>query len=239
MAGEWVKFECSLPDKPETLAITATMGWDDPDLTVGKLMRLFRWFDQHTTDGNAAGVTPLLLDRLLGATGFVQAVANAGWMEVDAAGLRLKNFDRHNGATAKTRAQTAKRVANHRSSDGGNAPTVTDALAREEKKREEKKEAKAESKACRFRDFMAVYPRKENEKTAEAKWKAKRLDAKADEIIADVIRRKAEHRTWLDGFVPYPGKYITEERWNDAIDTGKKLNHREPTEYELRMAGMK
>jgi hypothetical protein len=47
MAGDWIKMECSLPDKPETLAITAAMGWDDPDLTVGKLMRVFRWFDQQ------------------------------------------------------------------------------------------------------------------------------------------------------------------------------------------------
>jgi len=35
MAGDWIKFECSLPEKPETLAITVAMGWDDPDLTVG------------------------------------------------------------------------------------------------------------------------------------------------------------------------------------------------------------
>ena len=34
MAGDWLKMECSTPDKPEVLAITAHMGWDDPDLTV-------------------------------------------------------------------------------------------------------------------------------------------------------------------------------------------------------------
>jgi hypothetical protein len=78
-------------------------------------MRLFRWFDQHTVDGNAAGVTPALLDRLMGVTGFVQAVANAGWLTISDAGLALNNFDKHNGATAKSRVLTAKRVANHRS----------------------------------------------------------------------------------------------------------------------------
>lgn len=144
MAGEWLKFESSLPEKPETLAITIAMGWDDPDLTVGKLMRLFRWFDQHTIDGNAASVTPALLDRLIGVTGFVQAVANTGWLVVSDAGLTLHNFEYHNGATAKTRAMTAKRVANYRASEpsnaASNAPTVTEALAREEKRREEKKE---------------------------------------------------------------------------------------------------
>jgi len=146
MAGEWLKFESSLPEKPETLAITVAMGWDDPDLTVGKLMRLFRWFDQHTVDGNAASVTPALLDRLIGVTGFVQAVANAGWLDVTDIGLSLINFDRHNGTTAKSRAQTAKRVANHRANAGGgdgcNAASVTPTLAREEKRREEKRERK-------------------------------------------------------------------------------------------------
>jgi len=152
MAGEWLKFESNLPDKPETLAITASMGWDDPDLTVGKLMRVFRWFDQQTVDGNARGVTPALLDRVIGVSGFVQAMANARWIVVTEAGLTLQNFDRHNGASAKSRAQTAKRVANHRAEHQPNqqlgernAHTVTPALAREEKRREEKKEAKASS----------------------------------------------------------------------------------------------
>jgi hypothetical protein len=146
MAGEWLKFECSLPEKPETMAITAAMGWDDTDLTVGKLMRLFRWFDQQTLDGNAIGVTPALLDKVIGVTGFVQAVIAVRWLTVTENGLALHNFDRHNGLTAKSRAQTAKRVANFRSKDvpdqtlsGGNAATVTPALAKEEKRREEKK----------------------------------------------------------------------------------------------------
>lgn len=160
MAGEWLKFECSLPEKPEVLAMTVAMGWDDPDLTVGKLMRLFRWFDQHTVDGNASGVTAALLDRLIGVTGFVQAVADTGWLVIDDKGLTLHNFDRHNGATAKSRALTAKRVANHRGGADGNAPsnaaTVTAALAREEKRRkEEEKEKESAPKAPPF-DPLAV-----------------------------------------------------------------------------------
>lgn len=138
MAGPWLKMECATPDKPEVLAITADMGWDDPDLTVGKLFRLWRWFDQHTTDGNAVRVTSALLDRVVGVTGFVQSVANAGWLTINVDGICLSNFDRHNGDTAKNRAMTAKRVADHKANakgnadgnDEGNADTVTDALPR-------------------------------------------------------------------------------------------------------------
>ena len=140
MAGDWLKFECSLPEKPETLAITAAMGWDDPDLTVGKLMRLFRWFDQHTLEGNAQNVTAALLDRIIGVTGFVDAVAKTGWIVITDEGISLHNFEKHNGATAKSRGLTAKRVANCKSNAKGNAATVTEALPREEKRREEKKE---------------------------------------------------------------------------------------------------
>ncbi|MES2323256.1 MAG: hypothetical protein V4633_13410 [Pseudomonadota bacterium] len=142
MANEWLKLEASTPDKPEVFAITTAMGWDDPDLTVGKLFRVWRWFDQHTINGNAPGVTPALLDRIAGVTGFAQCMANERWLVISDAGISLPNFEKHNGATAKSRAQTAKRVANHRAdapcNADGNAATVTPALAREEKRRKEK-----------------------------------------------------------------------------------------------------
>lgn len=141
MAGEWLKFECSLPEKPETLAITVAMGWDDPDLTVGKLMRLFRWFDQQTIDGNAPSVSAALLDRIIGVTGFVQAVADVGWIVIEEGSIHLANFDRHNGATAKSRALGAKRTAKSKSNASGNGQgngaSVTEASPREEKRREE------------------------------------------------------------------------------------------------------
>lgn len=138
MAGPWLKMECATPDKPEVLAITAALGWDDPDTTVGKLFRMWRWFDQHTLDGNAAGVTSALLDRIVGVTGFAQAVANVKWLTITEDGITLTNFDKHNGETAKQRALTAKRVAEHKANakgnadgnDEGNGVGVTSALPR-------------------------------------------------------------------------------------------------------------
>lgn len=135
----WLKFDTSTPEKPEVFSITVAMGWEDPDLTVGKLMKVWRWFDQHTDGGNASGVTLALLDRVIGVTGFAQAMVNVGWLVVSEQGLSLPNFDRHNGDTAKTRAQTAKRVAKSKTNAKGNA-TVTQAplpsaLPREEKEK--------------------------------------------------------------------------------------------------------
>jgi hypothetical protein len=144
MAGEWIKFEASTPEKQEVFSITVAMGWDDPDLTVGKLLKVWRWFDQQTVDGNAPRVTSALMDRIIGVTGFAEAMCDVGWLISNEDGLSLPNFDRHNGETAKKRALTAKRVAKHKGNAKGNgdanAAGVTGALPKEEKRREEKKE---------------------------------------------------------------------------------------------------
>lgn len=142
MAADWIKFEASTLDKAEVWQIAADLSID-PDAVLGKLLRVWVWFDQHTEEGNAPSVTKMLLDRQVGVTGFCDAMVGAGWMDDDGDSIGLPNFDRHNGETAKKRALTAKRVAKHkrRGNADGNAkvtPEVTpDALPREEKRREE------------------------------------------------------------------------------------------------------
>jgi hypothetical protein len=154
MAGNWIKFDTSTSDKPEVWAIAESLGID-PDAVVGKLLRVWAWFDDQTEKGNAPIVTRALLDRKVGVTGFVTAMVQAGWMVETDGLLTLPNFDRHNGQTAKNRILTAKRVAAHKKGNAGgnakgNAPIVTGALPKEEKIRSEKKDthtltARAES----------------------------------------------------------------------------------------------
>jgi len=138
MAGDWIKFEVSTLDKPEVCQI-ADMAEIDPDAAVGKLLRVWAWFDQQTEKGNAPSVSKKLLDRLVGVSGFCDFMMSVGWMESQDGMINLPNFDRHNGKTAKNRALTAKRVADHKGKS--NAPSVSGALAnalpREEKRREE------------------------------------------------------------------------------------------------------
>jgi len=134
MAGDWIKMDTDLPEKPEVWQIAGTLGLD-PDAVVGKLFKVWRWFDKHTESGNAANVTYPLLDSLVGVTGFAEAMVFAGWLVQDGRNLVIPNFDRHNGKTAKNRALTAKRVAKSRNADVTLAP-----LAREEKRREENKD---------------------------------------------------------------------------------------------------
>lgn len=241
MAGEWIKFDSSLPEKPETLAITAKMGWDDPDLTVGKLMRLFRWFDQHTTNGNAAGVTSALLDRVLGVIGFTESVASVGWIVISTEGISLANFDRHNGATAKSRAQGAKRAANHRSnapSNGkSNAPSVTESLPREEKRRvippypqEGEGETVSEQPDASpqkakdpggFERFWQTWPKSERKQARGQclkSWRRVGAEKCADAVLAHVEQMKSSESWTKEAgqFVPAPLVYLNQRRWEGA-----------------------
>lgn len=135
MAGDWIKLQKDTPDKPEVLAIATRLDID-PDAVVGKLVRIWSWFDTHTIDGNASSVTFSFLDRLTGVTGFAEQVAFVGWLEQDGHALRLPNFGYHNGKTAKTRALGKNRAENHRNNAESNAESVTKPSP--EKRREEK-----------------------------------------------------------------------------------------------------
>lgn len=137
MAGDWIKFELTTLDKPEVCQI-ADLADIDPDAVVGKLMRVWGWFDQQTENGNAPSVSKKLLDRLVGVIGFCEHMKSVAWMiEIDGV-ISLPHFDRHNGKTAKNRLLTAKRVANHKASNGkSNAANVSGALPKEEKRRED------------------------------------------------------------------------------------------------------
>lgn len=83
--------------------------------------------------------------------------------------------------------------------------------------------ARAKDKTCRtevrrFADFWSAYPRREGKKKALGVWQSKQLEAQADAIIADVVKRKAQHRPWREGFVPHAERYLRDERWADEID---------------------
>lgn len=153
MAGDWIKLQKDTPDKPEVLAIASRMNLD-PDAVVGKLVRIWSWFDTHTVDGNAMSVTYALLDRLAGVTGFAEQMTFVGWLNQEGHVLSLPNFEYHNGETAKKRALGKNRQEKHRSNDdsnaNSNASSVTETLPekrREEKSIKEDKE-KATSVAC-------------------------------------------------------------------------------------------
>jgi hypothetical protein len=131
MSGDWIKFEVDTFDKPEVWALAQHTGLE-VDAVVGKLVKVWSWFDAHTEDGNAPAVTTTLIDHRVGVTGWCEAMQKVGWMVIDPDHVSLPNFDRHHGQTAKNRALTAKRVTKYRKRSS-NGKSVT----REKKRREE------------------------------------------------------------------------------------------------------
>jgi len=178
--------------------IAVAMGWPDPDLVVGKLLKIWRWFDQQTIDGNAPSVTLALLDNVCGVTGFAKAMCDVGWLIESVGGVSLPNFDWHNGKTAKARCLTAKRVASHKSNAKGNAETnsdsVTEALPREEKRREEKKEDKKHSAVAPKSSAMAYLLEHGVAEQTALDWLKLRTAKKAPatQTALDIVRREAE-----------------------------------------------
>ncbi len=153
MAGDWIKMRSNLWDDPRVAKIVDLTDSSEAAV-IGGLYWLWATADQHTADGLLPGLSCRQIDRKTGVPGLGNALVAVGWIESSEEGVQIVNFEDHNGASAKKRAQTARRVANHKSgnaqSDGktesgnsqindgdgqGNAASVTQALPRE---REEK-----------------------------------------------------------------------------------------------------
>lgn len=225
MAGDWIKFELTTLDKPEVCQI-ADLADIDPDAVVGKLMRVWAWFDQQTEDGNAPSVSKKLLDRSVGVTGFCEHMKAVRWM-VEADGvISLPHFERHNGKTAKNRLLTAKRVANHKAANAkANAQIVSDALPREEKRREESKEQEhtpipTKGVAAGFAEFWSAYPLKKAKATAEKAWAKLKPSADLQAAILSAIAAHKLSADWQrDGgqYIPHPTTWLNQRRWEDEV----------------------
>ena len=115
MAGEWIKVELHLPEKPEVLQI-ADLTKMDTNAVVGALIQVWGWASRNC---NADGVTTISafahLNKLAGHEGFAESMVEVGWLRVKDAKITFANFDRHNTQTAKESALAGRRVNKHRS----------------------------------------------------------------------------------------------------------------------------
>jgi hypothetical protein len=126
----WIKLDHFTPDKPEIIQAASILSIDQ-DAVLGKCIRLWIWADQQSISGDALSVTKTFLDRLVSCNGFSDVLVSVGWLDEKRGVFSFPNFDRHNGESAKKRAQTANRMQKFR-----NAPSVT--FASPDKIREEK-----------------------------------------------------------------------------------------------------
>lgn len=114
MAGDWIKMRVDLADDPHVIAIAAQLQVHETHV-VGMLHKAWSWADKHAKNGHAKNVTLSWIDRFIGVTGFGQAMQEAGWLVVED-GITFPDFDRHNGESAKKRADDTDRKRKERSS---------------------------------------------------------------------------------------------------------------------------
>lgn len=72
---------------------------------------------------------------------------------------------------------------------------------------------------ARFQEFWESWPtstRKVAKAECQKRWKARRLDAVADQILGHVAAMR-QTKQWQDGFEPAPLTYINQKRWEDGV----------------------
>lgn len=201
MAGDWIKMRTNLWDDPRVSKLCDLTGQGEAAI-VGGLYWLWATADQHTEDGVLLHLTLRQIDRKTGISGFGDALVAAGWLSFDGEIVSIPNFEDHNGASAKKRSQTAKRVGLHRAAaadvtrddDSCNAAGVTPALAREEKRREEEEKACVASVPLPTADSSPALPACPAEKLVELYHEVLPELPRVRLMPAD--RRKALQKRW-------------------------------------------
>jgi hypothetical protein len=121
MAGDWLKIDPDLPEKPEVVRMAAALNTTPEFIVCRCLLKFWRWCDANIpeedirSDGSAVvklsprdGDNKAFVDALVGTPGFADSYSDVRWATFRNGRIELKNFGRHNGKTAKTRARNAK-----------------------------------------------------------------------------------------------------------------------------------
>lgn len=119
--GFWLKWEKGLERKQEILQIAARLMLA-PAHAAGALMLVMEWLDDnvslYSSDGHALvtlkSLSPTFVDSIAGISGFGEAMAEVGWLRVENGVLQFVNAAKHNGITAKVRADAAMRQTRSR-----------------------------------------------------------------------------------------------------------------------------
>lgn len=202
MAGDWIKMRTALAHDPAVIAIALDLDKSEFEV-VGMLHHIWSWADSQSQDGHIKRVTEKWLDRFVHCDGFAKALASASWLIISSDGIEFPNFGKHNGDSAKKRAEAAERQRLSRELKAMNEVTVQshkncdEGVTREEKRREEKIEEKQEqdqktTSATRRNWLTELIELGVNEKHARDWLEVRRgKKAKMTDTVVDGIQREA------------------------------------------------
>ena len=195
MAGDWIKMRLDLRDDPSVFMVSAALSCE-VDLVVGKLHRLWSWFNQQTRDGLAPLMTADWIDKYVDRPGFAQALADAGWLILHSPqGVQIPKFEKHMGESAKRRLDDAARKRAIRVSEAKSNRQPGDELrtepdtVRKSSRRAAPLESDTVPKHCRRAapsesdksSLREEKSREEGEKMREENWRAEKKEEAAEE----------------------------------------------------------
>lgn len=114
--GEWIPMQVDLSQHPAVLHIAEKTSLN-PDDVAGKLLRVWGWARERTTNGKIPGGTAFALDNVARVQGFAQAMSGAvgdgghQWLEIGDGFLRFTKWEKwlSNGAKQRAKDQARKR----------------------------------------------------------------------------------------------------------------------------------
>lgn len=139
----WIKWRTSLCEGAEARQLARHLGCHRL-MALGAMNAWISWLDEHTEDGKSH-LLPSEVDDVVGLGGMTDGLISIGWARLDAEGcVEAVDYEKHNGNSAKKRAETALRVARSRVRNADvtdnppkcNDESVTSALPREDKIRD-------------------------------------------------------------------------------------------------------
>lgn len=207
MPENWIKVEKTTPGKPELLGIAAVLEVH-PNEALGLCVRFWMWADDQLESRHARRVTKSALDAHLGRNGLSDALVSVGWLQVRNGSLEVPNFDRHLGASAKKRANSAERSRKHRQSfvtqpsRSERDETVTPSYSLSNTQKEFFEGFDFDNA---FDEFWKAYPLKQNKTPARKAWeKAIQRIAKKERIGLDSAAQRIklaadDYRAFLGG----------------------------------------
>ena len=113
MSGDWLKLENITPNKFEIIEMAHTLGKNRQEM-VGIFVDYLVWVNEQCERAFIPISAQNHIDEKVSCPGFCAALQKVGWMNITDTDLEIVEFDRHNGNTARSRAQNNRRVANLR-----------------------------------------------------------------------------------------------------------------------------
>lgn len=235
----WIKIRTDLRNHPKVVRLASALKTDRLR-TLGALQVVWSAFDTHSADGLLEGYA---LDTIDEDTfpGFGAALQQVRWIEVVEGGLRLPEFDTHNGASAKKRAQDTKLKQSNRGADkqangswtpaGQMSAEQPDKLSGSEadksRTREELDKKKNPHKPPRgnvhgfppgFDAFWSAYPKKVAKEAAAKAFARLAPDERLLPALMAALETQAASEAWTkEGakYAPNAASWLNGKRWED------------------------